>query len=166
VRRRGSGRTLVLLALARAVAGAALGEVRADVARLAAGSYRRCGTWDLATMCDHLARGIEVGLAGTTIPMPMPLRLLGPALGPWLLRRMLRTRSMPAGVKAPGPFVPAEHCECGASVARLNAAIDRAQALAGPMPRHPFFGRWTVGQWRDFMVVHAMHHLSFLVPVE
>lgn len=141
-----------------------LEDVRAEVARLAAGPYRRCGTWDLATMCDHLARGIEVGMGGTTIPMPGPLRWLGPILGPLVLRRMLKKRWMPAGVRAPAPFVPAEQCEPAAAVARLNAAIDRANAFPGPLPRHPFFGQMTVEQWRDLMVVHAMHHLSFLTP--
>lgn len=141
-----------------------LQDVRADVARLAAAPYRRCGTWHLATMCDHLARTMEAGIHQTPIPMPLPLRVLSPLIGGLVFKRILKKRQMPTGIKAPAPFTPAENCDCTAAVARLNAAIDRANAITGQMPRHPFFGPMTADQWRDLMVIHAMHHLSFLAP--
>src|SRR5690348_16979337 len=102
-----------------------LDEVRAEVQRLASGSYQRCGTWDLATMCDHLARTMEAGVDSTPIPMPLPLRMLAPVMGPLVFKRTLKKRAMMAGIKAPAPFAPGVNCETAASVARLNAAIDR-----------------------------------------
>ena len=50
-------------------------DVRADVAALAAGPYSRCGKWELATTCDHLAKAFELGLGDRTIAVPRPTAL-------------------------------------------------------------------------------------------
>jgi hypothetical protein len=139
-------------------------DVRAEVARLAAGPYSRCGKWELATTCDHLAKAFELGLGDRTIAVPRFVKILGPVAGPLILRRVLKKRAMPTGVRAPVEFVPSENCDAREAVDRLNEILRRAEALPGPMPRHPFFGAMTVGQWKDLMLIHCSHHLSFLVP--
>ena len=139
-------------------------EVAADVAALAAGPYTRCGNWDLAAACDHLARTFEAGLENKTIQFPLLMRLIAPALGPLILRRILKTRSFPTGVQAPATLVPDATCGCDAAVARLNAALARAADFQGPLARHPIFRRATVEQWKEAMLIHCAHHLSFLRP--
>jgi hypothetical protein len=139
-------------------------EVRADVARLAAGPYTRLGKWDLATTCDHLTKAFAVGLDDLPIKLPWFIKLLAPLAGPPIFRRTLRLRSMPTGVRAPAEFAPAENCPCDDAVTRLDAVTRRAESFPGPMPRHPFFGPITVEQWRELMLIHCAHHLSFLVP--
>jgi hypothetical protein len=87
-------------------------------------------------------------------------------MGPLVLKRILKKRAMSAGFKAPAPFAPDENCGTDQAVQRLKAALKRADALAvTEMPRHPFFGRMTSQQWKDLMLVHCAHHLSFLVPL-
>jgi hypothetical protein len=59
----------------------------------------------------------------------------------------------------PGPT----HDESGA-VNQLQVDIADFDALsAAPYP-HPFFGALTKQQWNDLVLIHAAHHLSFLVP--
>jgi hypothetical protein len=139
-------------------------EVTADVDHLAATPHDRCGRWDLATICDHLAKGMEVALDNKPIPLPIVIKLLAPLAGPAIFRRTLKTRRMPTGVKAPPPFVPSENCDCTEAITHLKATIARARAFPGPMPRHPVFGQITPDQWREFILIHCAHHLSFLVP--
>src|SRR5690242_5657654 len=119
-------------------------EVAADVAALAAGPYTRCGQWDLATTCDHLARTFESGLENRPVHFPLLVRMIAPVLGPMIFRRVLKTRRFPTGVKAPPSLVPEKACDCAAAVARLNAAMARAARFAGPLSKHPIFGRTTV----------------------
>jgi hypothetical protein len=139
-------------------------EVRTDVAHLATGPYTKCGTWDLATTCDHLVKGMEIGLEGRPVSLPRFAKLLAPLAGPLVFKRILKKRAMPSGVAAPPEFVPAHGCACEEAVARLDATTRRAEAFAGPMNRHPFFGPITPEQWKELMLIHCAHHLSFLVP--
>jgi hypothetical protein len=139
--------------------------VAADVDALASARYSRCGTWDLAHCCDHLAKTIDRTLDNHPVPIPLFFRMLSPVMGPLVLKRILKKRAMSAGFKAPAPFAPDQNCSTDQAVARLKAALERAEAVAGEMPRHPFFGRMTAQQWQDLMLVHCAHHLSFLVPV-
>ena len=139
--------------------------VAADVDALAGGRYSRCGTWDLAHCCDHLAKTIDLMLDKQSVPIPLFFRMLSPVMGPLVLKRILKKRAMSAGFKAPAPFAPDEKCASDQAVARLKAALERAKAVSGEMPRHPFFGEMTAQQWKDLMLVHCAHHLSFLVPV-
>ena len=139
-------------------------QIQADVTALAAAPYTRCGNWDLTTICDHLAKTIEAGLENRTARFPLWLRLLAPLMGPMIFRRILKKRRFPTGVKAPANLVPDETCDCADAVARLNAALARAAEFRGPLARHPIFGRATVEQWQDAMMIHCAHHLSFLRP--
>jgi hypothetical protein len=115
---------------------------------------------------DHLAKTIEAGLENQAARFPLWLRVVAPVLGPVIFRRILKKRRFPTGVKAPANLVPNESCDCADAVARLNAAIARAAAFRGPRSRHPIFGRATVEQWQEAMMIHCAHHLSFLVPNE
>jgi hypothetical protein len=139
-------------------------EVAADVAALASGTYTRCGNWDLATTCDHLAKTFESGLENKPVHFPLLVRMVAPIFGPLIFRRVLRTRRFPTGVKAPPSLAPENGCNCAEAVARLNVAMARAASFTGPLSKHPIFGRATVEQWKDAMLIHCSHHLSFLQP--
>ena len=139
-------------------------DVRADVARLASGPYTRCGAWDLATTCDHLVKGMEIALEGRPVTLPGFGKFLAPLAGPFVFKRILKKRAMPTGVSAPPEFVPNQGCACDDAVARLDATTRRAEAFTGPMKRHAFFGPITAEQWKELMLIHCAHHLSFLVP--
>ncbi|MEL7338615.1 MAG: DUF1569 domain-containing protein, partial [Planctomycetota bacterium] len=44
------------------------------------------------------------------------------------------------------------------------AMIRRSSEFLGPIEDYPFLNDLDVSRWRDFMWIHASHHLSFLVP--
>jgi len=139
-------------------------EILADVAHLRAVGFQRAGQWDLATICNHLAKGMEVGLENKKVEVSFGLRLLAPLFGKMIFKGLLKTRKMPERIKAPGPFVPDEYCEMESSIARLTQNCERAKVFEGPLSIHPIFRRITVEQWRQLMLIHCSHHLGFLVP--
>ncbi|HYE19803.1 MAG TPA: DUF1569 domain-containing protein [Tepidisphaeraceae bacterium] len=140
--------------------------ILADVDTLHSRTYTQLGQWDLATICNHLAKTMEVGLDRKPIPIPLTIRLLAPLLGKWIFRRTLHTRRMPTGIRAPLPFRPDSKCDPEPAIAHLKATIARAQSFPGPLAKHPLFGQMTPDQWRDLQLIHCSHHLSFLLPKE
>jgi len=141
-------------------------ELIAEVDRLATNPYRKAGTWDLPTICDHLARTMDTVNENRRATMPFIARFLSPVLGPFLLKRTLKTRSMPAGFKAPPEFTPESNVSVDVAVARLKKSIARTKEITGALPNHPFFGKFNVEQRDGLALVHAAHHLSFLIPGE
>ena len=139
-------------------------EVAADVAKLAATPHDRCGNWDLARTCDHLALAIEAVVEDKPVPVSIPIKVVARVIGPVMLRRVLKTRKLPSGVKGPPSIMPAEAPDLQASVARLNKALEAAKTFPGLQRRHPLFGPMTLEQWRDATLIHCAHHLSMLVP--
>jgi hypothetical protein len=75
-------------------------------------------------------------------------------------------RWIPAGIPAPAwwqPQVPAD-ADDAAAVERFRAEVEAFRAHAGPYHPHPAFGRIDRSSYEDLMLVHASHHLGFLVP--
>ena len=135
----------------------------ADVARLRDQGYDRAGNWQLPQILAHLARTMDVVVDRAAKPMPRPLRWVARRLAlPWVLKR----RRMPTGVPIPpmvrdaSPTPPAPDV----AAAALEAAIARARAHAGPTIGHPALGTIALDDWHQLQLIHAAHHLSFLVP--
>ena len=75
-------------------------------------------------------------------------------------------RRIPAGLPAPTwwqPQVPADADEA-AAVARFRAEVEAFLAHTGPYHPHPAFDRIDRESYEDLMLIHASHHLGFLVP--
>jgi hypothetical protein len=135
--------------------------VLADVERLRRDGYRRAGTWDLPQACDHLTRFMRGSLEGFGFQFPLPFRLAGR----WLfLGRTLRTRRIPTGVKGPAPLMPPADVGGDAAVRAFAETVARVRDHRGDFHPSPLFGRLTPEQWRQIHLIHAAHHLSFLVP--
>jgi len=81
--------------------------------------------------------------------------------------RILRTRSIRAGLPAPDQFVfapasdPADEAQ---AVEDLAVAVQRVEQNRGRYHPHPIFGCITDEQWLDFHAIHAAHHLRMLIP--
>ncbi|MBO0700603.1 MAG: DUF1569 domain-containing protein, partial [Zavarzinella sp.] len=71
---------------------------------------------------------------------------------------------MPAGKPTMPDSVPAPGGDPAAAVARLREAAARFKAHAGPIVPSPLFGPLTKEEATRLQLVHAAHHLSFLVP--
>lgn len=136
-------------------------DLLADVDHLRQAGYERAGNWDLSQILEHVGEGMRTALEGLDHQGPWIIRKL---LGPIVLRRIISTRRMKAGIKVPDWWLPGPTHDESAAVDQFRAQVESFQAGQGPMQPHPFFGPMTKQQWQDLVLVHAAHHLSFLVP--
>lgn len=144
-----------------------LDAILADLDQLATRGYDRAGNWDLAQTCGHLADWMGYPMDGYPVP-PLPIRILLGALKatiiPGQLKKMLDTRSMPAGGPTMPQTVPAPGGDETAAVDRLRATIARFRDFGGPIQPSPLFGTLDPETCRQLQYIHCAHHLSFLRP--
>lgn len=136
-----------------------------DADRLARGGYHRAGKWSLAQVLDHVGAGLRVAVAGSERRLPWPMRMSARACALPLLRA---ARWIPAGLPAPSwwqPQVPAD-ADDAAAVARFRTEVAAFREHEGRYEAHPAFDRIDRESYDDLMLVHASHHLGFLVPRE
>ena len=135
-----------------------------EIDRLHACGYERAGAWDLARTCDHLTLAMRMSLDGCppdTRPF-WPLRVLGPTVVKWTV---LGTGWMASGV--PVPHASLEIADPRAertAVSHCVATLREVRDFDGPFHPNPVMGRLSPQQWRRFHIVHANHHLRFLIP--
>ena len=138
-------------------------QARAEVDRLQAQPYERCGNWDLYQMCDHLSDAMErcVSPAGFGFGMPWPVQALARTT---VLPVVFWTGRIPAGTKVPEHRIPEPTGDGQRSVARFDQSTRQFESHAGAFAPHPFFGRLAGEKWRRVHLIHIAHHLGFLVP--
>jgi hypothetical protein len=136
-------------------------EALADIDHLRRAGYDRCGNWDLSQTMDHIGEGVRTALQGTSHLANWIIRKV---LGPMVLQRILRHRRMKAGIKVPQWWLPGPSHDESTAVDKFRSEISAFQEMkATPFP-HPFFGALTKQKWDDLLLIHAAHHLSFLIP--
>lgn len=138
-----------------------LDDVAAEVERLHRGGAEPLGKWDFAQACDHLRYFIDATMDGYGFTVPWLPRAL---FGRFMLRRILKKRSMMRGVPTPQKPAPQPGGDEAVAVARLLQSIARMKSHAGPFHDSPFFGSATPEQTRDLQVIHCQHHLAFFQP--
>lgn len=136
--------------------------VLADVDRLRAAGHDAAGSWDLARVLEHVTIFMRTSLDGFTVKVPAVVRLSGPLLKWWTLKK----RWMPAGTRTPRPFEPSGAVTEAQAVADFRDVVGRVERHAGAFAPSPLFGRLTPEEWRQLHLIHASHHLGFLVPRE
>jgi Protein of unknown function (DUF1569) len=136
-------------------------QVIADVDNLVRNGYDKAGQWDLGQTCDHLAFFMEGSLSGPNFKTPWVLRVL---FGRLVLRRILTSGRMKAGVPTPQKPLPAPGRDERAAVAKLEQTIGRLKTHTGELHASPFFGYLTPEQWQRLHLTHCAHHLGFLIP--
>lgn len=138
--------------------------VSADIHHLHAAGYTQVGSWDLSRVCDHLTRYMRMSLEGFPFQLPWVLRrLVGPAI---LKPLVLWTHWLPAGARAPQALVPLRSLQEPGAVEAAIEMLHRVRNHPGRFAPSPLFGQMSNSQWRRIHLIHASHHLSFLVPSE
>lgn len=82
-----------------------LAEALADAEQLAAGPHETTGNWSLAQILEHLAKSIAANIDGVKAKPPLPFRVLGPVLKPFLKKQILH-KAMTPGFKLPARLKP------------------------------------------------------------
>ncbi|QDT04981.1 hypothetical protein K227x_33790 [Rubripirellula lacrimiformis] len=137
-------------------------EVIAEIQRLRTGGYTQTKNWNLTQACEHLTATMTGGMDGFGFRLPWILRA---TIIKWVCKRMLRTRKMTSAptlkrLKPTSPTGP----DNDAIIDDCIAAINRASEFPGPLIDYPFLDDFDVEDWRQFMWMHASHHLGFLIP--
>lgn len=135
--------------------------VARDMEQLCANGYRQVGNWDLGQIADHLAGAMNGSVSGFPIKAPWIFRRL---LGRRFFKKILASRRLRSGVKIPERLIPPKGGDPSAAIARFRAAVTNFERHEGTFQEHPFLGRFDGSDWREFHLIHAGHHLSFLVP--
>ncbi len=134
-----------------------------EARRLNEVGYRKAGQWDLAQACEHSTMPMNQSIDGFVFNAPLPVRLIATL---FMKKSFFAKRHIKAGLKAPAPMVPEPGHDPAAAIQAMHDAADRVKNHRGEFKPHPVFGRLTHQQWQDFLTIHAMHHLSFLLPNE
>lgn len=137
-------------------------DVIAEIERLRINGYSRSKRWNLTQACEHLTKTMEGEMNGLGFRLP---RILRRTVGDWMTRRVLKTRSMPSVPTLPSlkPTFGGDR-EDPAVIERCVATLRQAESFDGSLDDYPFVDGLTHQQWRQFMWIHAAHHLGFLVP--
>ncbi len=136
-------------------------DVLADIDHLHRAGYNRLGNWDLSQTLEHIGSGIRTALHGTEHQGPWIIRKL---IGPLIFKRIQSQRRMRAGIKVPQWWLPGPSHDESAALNQFRSEAAAFQQHSTALHPHPFFGPLTKKQWEDLVLIHAGHHLSFLIP--
>lgn len=146
---------------------ASLDEVVRDAEGLLANGYEKAGNWDLAQAAGHLAEWMRFPVEGFP-KAPAPIRavfwVLRKTIGRKKLLTYIETNSFPAGKPTMPQTVPPPGGDARAAVEKLKQSVERLKGYTGEIVPSPLFGRMTKEEAVGMQLVHAAHHLSFLIP--
>ncbi len=137
-------------------------EVAAEIERLRRQGYSRTKNWNLTQICEHLTYTMRGGIEGFGFRLPWILRA---TIIKWIFRRILRTRKMSSGptIKRLKPNTQLG-ADDDAIIDQCIEVIGQAEQYDGSFDDYPFLDNLKADEWRQFMWLHAAHHLGFLIP--
>lgn len=134
--------------------------VLAEVEALGQKGYAKAGNWDLGQVCDHLATAMRMQMDGAPFRAPWLARTI---FAPLILRVILKKREMRPGIKVPPALLPGSPVDEEAAIKAFSDVVARFRDHPGEFALHPFFGKLTPEQARQLHLIHAAHHLGFLL---
>jgi hypothetical protein len=138
-----------------------LKEIMPEVDRLVDKGHTTVGKWSLAQICNHLSTTIIWSVDGYPMVLPWIVRATVGKLGK---AHLLRTKKMMEGLKLPRKLVPSPDLDLRAEVESLRAAINLYLSNDKEPATHAIMGRLTKAEAEQIHLIHAAHHLSFVIP--
>jgi len=132
----------------------------ADIQRLHEQGYEKAGQWNLGQICKHLSITMEMSLEGFPFKGPWLFRKV---IGPFVKPRFFRSRKIKPGLPAPPTMVAEPDSDEGQAIEQLKQITTRVREHRGEFQPHPFFEYLSPEQWLQLHLIHAAHHLSFLI---
>ena len=140
-------------------------EVIDEINRLRLSGYEKTGQWNLTQICQHLTASMNGGMEGFGFRVPWIVRA---TVAKWAFRYCLNKRKLFSGAPTFKILKP-QHASVEEDDAAIEECIEtcrRTEQFAGPIEDYALLNDVSVEDWRDFMWIHAAHHLGFLVPKE
>ena len=138
-----------------------------EVHRLSGSGYTRKGNWDLAQICSHLADWALYPIDGypaAPAPIRAVLALMRITSGKGQLKKVLQNRGFGKGSPTMKQSIASDTVEEQAQILRLTEALNRLEKYQGPFQASPLFGHLDQKTWIEINLIHAEHHLAYLVP--
>ena len=135
----------------------------AEIRLLRLTGYQQTGNWNLAQICEHLSGTMNGGMDGFGFRSPWILRA---TVFQWAFNSTLKKRRMGSGFPTLKRLKP-KQSDSRDNDDVINQCIETCQRASDydqPIRDYPFLNEPPVDDWRQFMWLHAGHHLSFLVP--
>jgi hypothetical protein len=134
-------------------------EIMPDVDRLLNG-HTTVGRWSMAQICRHVATVMRrvVDLPASTPHDPSQL------VSDEQKRQVFESNMIPESLPGPPELMPPERLDVHQEVEGLRHAIAHYTASPGPVIKHRLFGKLSKDEWDRLQLMHAAHHLSFVVP--
>lgn len=123
------------------------------------GGYVRTGNWSLEQACFHLDQTMAVAMKPGPYDSDTPEQL---ARGE-MFKEVMRTGVLPSGLVSPGFAHPPANTPASAIDAYLGT-LDRFEKHPGPFAPHRLFGNLPPDVRKQHQLIHAAHHLSYLIP--
>lgn len=146
---------------------ASLDDIARDAEHLLAVGYDKTGNWDLGQVCGHLSEWFRYQMEGFP-KAPLLLRpvfwLFRNTVGPRMGRKAFAAGTMRPGIPTIPQSVPPGGEDAAKAVAGLKDMIDRWKAYTGRLHPSPLIGSMPKDEWVRGHLIHAAHHLSYLVP--
>ena len=140
-------------------------EVIAEIEGLRSSGYTKTKNWNLSQVCEHLNGTMKGGMDGFGFRLPWVLRA---TFVKWAFRYALSKRTLLSGAPTFRMLKPkADRAQDDDDVIdECIATLRRAESFDGSLVDYALLDNLSVNEWRDFMWIHAAHHLSFLVPTD
>lgn len=136
-----------------------LDDILPDVRRLAP-AHHTLGQWTLGQICWHLAVTVDASIDGMNLRNHRRKRRL---IGLLLFRYTLRF-GIPPNYTVDTALTPPSHVALSAAMMDLERSLLRYRQHTGPLRPHALFGRLSRSGWDRMHLLHAAHHLSFVIP--
>lgn len=140
-------------------------EVIADIEHLRAVGYTKTKRWNLTQVCQHLDATMTGGMDGFGFRLPWILRR---TVVKWGFGYALKKRKLLSGTPTLPVLQPPASSDRDDNdvIDHCIATIRRAGEFNGSLKEYALLDGLSPDDWREFMWIHAAHHLSFLVPDE
>ena len=138
-------------------------EIIRDINLLRAQGYEMTGKWNLTQICQHLTGTMDGGMDGFGFRVPWILRA---TIIEWGYRYALKKRKLGSGFPTIKILRPT-HSDAADNDTLIDACIascQRVDTFSGSLEDYALLDNLSVDDWRNFMWIHAAHHLSFLIP--
>lgn len=144
--------------------------LQAEINHLLNSGYESRGDWSLGQACFHLAEWTRYPMDGFPKP-PLPLRMIFGVMKMCGIMKRMKDGILRDGFKAGTPTAPqtapSEDSVADAEgVAKLTEVLQRMKDFDGPLQPSPVFGEMDRELWTQVTLLHAQHHLAFLVPAQ
>ena len=139
----------------------------ADARHLLVAGYGRAGHWSLGQVCGHVAAFVRMpidGILPTRLSLRLPAFLVRNTVGPHYKRKMLDTGTIPAGRPAIRETVMPETMDDVDGLKEMETQFARLKTFTGISHGSPLLGPVTNDELNQLTLIHAAHHLGFLVP--